>query len=370
MAEAKKTMKKRPATIDVPAQIPAEAPIAPLVGPSTEAIAAEPEPEAAIPAAASAEPSTGPEQPLADPGDDRQRDGTIDPAPPEPHRTGTPYLSLLLGGGAGAIFGVAAAILYPILLPPAADTAERTRAAALEQRIAALETRPDRTGQIQAIATSLADLQRKLGAPGQPADTTEISARLKSIEESIAGLKDRQSRQSGATLLSAAGILHSVFDRGAPFAAEFAAIEAILSKEGGPLPDMTALRNLAPGGAATSAQLADRLKALTPALLSADAPAATGSLFDRLERSAATLVKIRPSGTGTGLDTASALSRMEAASRRDQLDTALTILAGLPEPVRRAATAWEVEARSRDAAALAIRSLESRALQLVRSSLN
>lgn len=168
------------------------------------------------------------------------------------------------------------------------------------------------------------------------------------------------SPHDAATLAVVAGSLRQQLDRGAPFAREMSALERL----GADPATLGRLKPLAPQGAPSAARLAQDFAPLAPAMLRAARPApADGDMMDRLARSAASLVRIRPAGETAGEDAAALISRIEAALQRGDLTEALSAFDRLPLEAREPARDWAARARQRVEADAAARGLLDQALE-------
>ena len=111
--------------------------------------------------------------------------------------------------------------------------------------------------------------------------------------------------------------------------------------------------------------LADRFRALRPALVASEATAPPSGVLDRIAASASSLVKVRPVAAQAGSDVTSVSSRIEAALQHDDLDAAITEASSLPEKAKVRAADWINEAKARQAGLLALRALEGDALKMI-----
>ncbi|MBY0610666.1 MAG: hypothetical protein K2P80_00625 [Beijerinckiaceae bacterium] len=287
--------------------------------------------------------------------------------------------AVLAGAVAGAAFGALAALFLPVLRgrPRTIDLAPlETRLSALEKR----DTGAD-AARLQALGDQIAELQRQLAgqrealsAVKQTATTgvsneiAPLAARVQGLEQSgqalatkVSGVASGQTTSIAASLLAATQSLRSAFERGAPLQPELKAVEAISGKGD----RLMALKPYATAGAPTVRALAERFRALRPGLVNADAAPASNGILDRLAATAGSIVKVTPVGAQPGSDTASVLSRIDAALQRGDADLALSEAAGLPEKPAQAASAWLGELKARQAAAAVLRGLENDALQVI-----
>ena len=95
-------------------------------------------------------------------------------------------------------------------------------------------------------------------------------------------------------------------------------------------------------------------------------PAQEGEdLMDRLSRSAASLVRIRPAGDNTQDNAPALISRIEALLQRQEIGAAVALFEKLPAPVQEPARAWAVQAKARAQADAAARTLIAQAINMI-----
>jgi hypothetical protein len=87
--------------------------------------------------------------------------------------------------------------------------------------------------------------------------------------------------------------------------------------------------------------------------------------MDRLSRSAASLVRIRPAGDSTQDNAPALISRMEAHLQRQEIEAAVTLFEKLPAPVQEVARAWATKAKARAQADAAARNLVAQAINMI-----
>jgi hypothetical protein len=87
-----------------------------------------------------------------------------------------------------------------------------------------------------------------------------------------------------------------------------------------------------------------------------------GDILDRLARSAASLVRIRPAGESAGEDAPALVSRIEGALQRGDVAEALALYDRLPAEVKEPGRDWATRARQRVDAEAAARGLLDEAL--------
>src|SRR5262249_1813233 len=194
----------------------------------------------------------------------------------------------------------------------ARDAKSRADAAA-EEANKATATRPE-TGErrdLDALAARVAAVERLEQTIGQR------------VDQSMAGAPAHRT----ARLAVVAAALRAAVERGAPFAAEFAAAKALAT-------DNTALAPLEPAaanGVPSAEALARDLHQLAPALTNAaGTPAHEGGILDRLQSNAERLVRVRPVGETPGDDPSALVSRAVAKADRGDIAGALADLDRLP----------------------------------------
>jgi len=260
--------------------------------------------------------------------------------------------------------------------PATGDTASASRLAAIEEAIKSLQgniadlaRRADDNAAATREARGRADASLLAADAARSAversNVEALGNRIAALERTTTALADELAKRTTSSadrplrLAVAAQVLRAAVERGDPFAAELAAVKPLA-----PDPQaLTPLEAFAASGAPTQAALARQLSELTPVMLRlAEAPAAGGSFFERLQANAERLVRIRPIDEAPGGDPAAIISRIEAKAARSDIAGALTELAQLPAPVRAPAEEWIKQAQGRNAAVAANRQLASDAL--------
>lgn len=344
----------------------------------------------------------------------------VPPPPPEPRaettaRLGAPLaLSALVGAVAGAVVAGAAwwgldsrssadpelvARLENLERTPRADA--QAALAALDKRVAALESGRDALGQkiaalesaaaatkgsaeaakaarddaAKALALASAAPRNATGSAGaapaggalddrlakveadlaaiarRPVDLAPVTQRLDRLEATLAAPKteSRAPAESVAPGRDAAGlavVAQALLDRlraGAPFPVEATALDHL----GADPVKLAALKPLAAHGAPSAAALAADFARVAPAVLAAAATPAAGGVVDRLLANMSKVVRVTPIGEVAGDDPAALVSQIDAALGRGQVAAALAAWARLPEPARRASQDWADAAQSR-----------------------
>jgi hypothetical protein len=198
----------------------------------------------------------------------------------------------------------------------------------LEQRIAAIEAR------LQPLAAAVA------------ASKVDVSADQDNLRKAVAA-------SNAAALVVVAQSLVGALDRGAPFASEVAAAATL-----GADPDRLAvLQPVAGKGVPTAAALAESFAPLAAPILTGTQSKQPQSILDRLERGAASLVRVRPVGEATGNDPAALVARIEGALGHGDVAAAVAAWDQLPAAAKNVTADWASDAHARaaaDAAAQAI----------------
>ncbi len=285
-----------------------------------------------------------------------------------------------LGGLVGAIVAsgvfLAAPKLLPQLLP---DDGLKQQVAALQASVKTSETSPK---SLAALQEPLAALDARLKAlegksaelpPAKDAapapDVSGIEARLAKLETVQTATKAENriimeqsaaaSKQDvSANLAVAIQALNLTAARGAPFAAEFAAAEAL----GADKAKLDTIKPFAasglPNNAALGAELNNLAKASEKSATSQDAAGPPKSYWDRLSAGAANLVKIR-SKDAPEVASVAPISTLLA---KGAVSDAVALQAKLPEPLLSATKPWAEKAAARAAAEAALQGLWNDAL--------
>ncbi|MGB6732797.1 MAG: mitofilin family membrane protein [Xanthobacteraceae bacterium] len=200
---------------------------------------------------------------------------------------------------------------------------------------------------------------------GQKSDLDALANRVAAVESAVKALSENAAHPAegandqAARLTIAAEELRAAVERGAPYRAELAAVQAL-----GVTQDATApLEPFAAAGVPTPAALAHQLAALTPELRRASEPSSGGSTFlERLEAHAQHLVSITPVDAPAGNEPSAVMARIEADAERADIAAALTDIAALPETAKPRAADWARKAKAREAAIAASRQIAAAAL--------
>ena len=260
---------------------------------------------------------------------------------------------------------------------PAADPASTARMETLEKSLAALrgELATSRA-QSEKLASAITEVKSAPRADGAPApDLSAIDARIAKIESAVRtqaaeiaqqGSKIADSKAADDLPLRrvvAAALLDVLVRTGDPYSAALAAAKSLA-------PNADALKPLdqfAASGVPNAGKLAGELLTLVPKLTPAapqDAPTTGSGIMDRLQAGAAKLVKIERTDTA-GTDRGAVVARMTAAALRNDSNEARRELKTLAPADRAAAQAWLDKADARDAALAASRQFAADAMAVL-----
>jgi hypothetical protein len=212
-------------------------------------------------------------------------------------------------------------------------------------------------------AVDLSSVEKRISALEQRPVVQSDDARLNKIESDLVSVAKNiavTSNNGPATAVVAAS-LQQKLQRGEAFAREIAALE----KLGADAKSLEALKPLAQG-APSAQKLAQDFSPLASAMLRVAQPTQEGEdLMDRLSRSAASLVRIRPAGDSTQDNAPALISRIEAHLQRQEIEAAVALFEKLPAPVQEPARAWAVQAKARAQADAAARTLIAQAINMI-----
>jgi hypothetical protein len=215
----------------------------------------------------------------------------------------------------------------------------RTRASAAEKGMTQLRD-------------NIQNLSKNTSAGLSPADLDAVQKRLATLEQAT---KVAPVDNAARLALSAAALRDAVAS-GTPFTAELDEVKSLGADE----KFLTPLVPFAATGVPTIAVLAQELRTLMPAVLKASGEQPlTGGYLERLEASAAKLVRIRPIDAPAGDDASAVLARVEKEAATAAIDDALVDLGKLNTATRAPAQGWIAKAQARQAALAAARQLTS-----------
>jgi hypothetical protein len=202
------------------------------------------------------------------------------------------------------------------------------------------------------LRDSVQSLSKNTTGGVSPADVDIVQKRIAALEEAAkAPLADNAAR-----LALAAAALRDAVASGEPFVAELDEVKSLGADE----KSLAPLVPFASSGVPTIKMLAQELRALMPVLMkTSGAQAPAGNYLERLEASAARLVRIRPVDAPAGDDASAVLARLEKEAASAAIDDALTDLGKLDVATRAPAEAWIGKAQARQAALAAARQLAS-----------
>jgi hypothetical protein len=199
----------------------------------------------------------------------------------------------------------------------------------------------------------------------QRGDIEALTNRIVTLENTVKTLTAAATEAAPETddrparLSVAAEALRATVERGAPYQAELAAVQALGVDRAATVP----LQPFASQGVPSVSVLARELTALTAALEGAAEPAATDATFlDRLKANAQKLVRITPAGAPPGNDPADVIARIKFDAAHGDIDAALADIKQLPDPEKALAGDWIKKVQSRDAAVAASRRIAADAL--------
>jgi hypothetical protein len=197
-------------------------------------------------------------------------------------------------------------------------------------------------------------------------DIAALTNRVVTLENAVKALTTAatepapQTDDRPARLSVAAEALRATVERGAPYQAELAAVQALGVDRTATAP----LAAFASQGVPSASALARELTDLTPALENAVEPAAAtdATFLDRLKANAQKLVRITPAGAPPGNDPADVVARIKFHAADGDIDAAVADIKQLPAPAKALAADWIKKAQSRDAAIAASRQIAADAL--------
>ncbi|MBX6424304.1 MAG: hypothetical protein IRZ09_00020 [Variibacter sp.] len=234
---------------------------------------------------------------------------------------------------------------------------------ALREEVAALRRRVD---EIAAAAAAARDAAARAAgsssaaSAGAAGEIDNLGRRVGSLEAVARTLQERlaadstRDRDRAARFAAAALALRLAVERGEPYAAELAAMEALVENPERLKPLEEAATEGIVGAGALARELSRLIVGLRPP---ADAGPETGGLLDRLQASASKLVRIRPAGEETSPAAEDALAALEAKAARADIAGALAEAEKLPDALRAPLEPWMQKARTRIAALETARAL-------------
>ena len=199
----------------------------------------------------------------------------------------------------------------------------------------------------------------------QRSDIEALANRVAALENAAKALATAAPQPAAQTddrlarLSVAAEALRAAVERGAPYQAELAAVQALGVDRTAAAP----LEPFAKNGVPSAGVLAHELAAITPALQETVEPAvADGTFLERLKANAQKLVRITPVDAPAGNDPADIIARIKFDTGHGDIAAALAAIGRLPETAKTIAADWTKQAESRDAAIAASRQIAANAL--------
>lgn len=200
----------------------------------------------------------------------------------------------------------------------------------------------------------------------QRGDIATLTNRLVTLENAVKALTAAATESAPETddrparLSVAAEALRVTVERGAPYQAELAAVQAL----GVDHAATAVLQPFASQGVPSPSALSRELTNLTPALEAAVEPAAAtdATFLDRLKANAQKLVRITPAGAPPGNDPTNVIARIKFDAAHGDIDATLADIEKLPDPAKALAADWIKKTQSRNAAIAASRQIATDAL--------
>ena len=251
--------------------------------------------------------------------------------------------------------------------PRAVDPVFASRVTAAEnQAKSAAEELASLKGRVDEIAALARAAQSRADAAAGGAEREGVANRIATLEQTVkANEAELIKRGSGAAddrisrIAVAASALREAVERGGAFTTELAAAKSLAPDR----PELVVLEPFATGGIPPTHELARELSSLVPALFNAASDSARdGGFLEKLQASAARLVRVRPVGETPGDDPVTVIARIEAKAARSDIVEGLEELAKLPPALRAPAEAWIKKAQARTAAIAASRQFARDAL--------
>jgi len=244
----------------------------------------------------------------------------------------------------------------------ATSSALRGLKEALEARIAAIVRSPDgapnELADLGPLQTRIDSVEQKLGSLDAALAAPKADVRAQQDRENVASQIEQSSHVQAVAIVAES--LAQRVERGAPFPAEFAALETL----GVGQTELAPLRAFAATGVPTPRKLADQFSALASQVAIIEEAAEDANLLNRLTREASHLVRVRRVGDvdPNDADAPALVARIENALARLDIDEALGIWTQLPDAAKAKSASWGESAKARLDAVNAARSLEANAV--------
>ncbi|WP_147306470.1 COG4223 family protein [Methylovirgula sp. 4M-Z18] len=257
--------------------------------------------------------------------------------PPPPQRSS--FTGHLVSGVIGGVI-VAGAAWF--LLPKGANLDDlNTRIVSLEQQSSDLAAATKNAAGVAQAAKD--DSAKALAAPKQvvqqapPLDLRPMVDRISKLETAVAAPHPELVQGNAAATAVVAQSLAQAIAGGHSFATELSALQGL----GADTAAIAKLKPYADRGAPTLSDLSEQFAGLESTMLdAANGITPEDGFFDRIRKTAANLVQIRPIGATQGDDPAALVSRIEAALQHGDAAEALDAYGKLPDAAKAPAHAW------------------------------
>lgn len=223
---------------------------------------------------------------------------------------------------------------------------------ALEARLAEVEASADAGGENSAALDGVNQQMTELSDSVRSATdgTAAQAGRLDALEQRVAEMAERveaQTAEPGMAMAVAATSLKSAIDRGAPFMMELETYAAIAPE----MPQIAALRDLAASGVPTRTEIEAETADAAGRMIAASTPAnSNASFIERMFTSAQSLVEVRPVGSIEGDSAGAIVARMEVALNQGDYEKAVEEFETLSEPAQVAGREFIGKVQARAAA--------------------
>jgi hypothetical protein len=246
-----------------------------------------------------------------------------------------------------------------------ADAAQAAAEAAKATSEKASQAASDAASKAASEAASQAATQVASQTGVQKNDLDALTNRIAALENAVKALSENAAHPAegaddqAARLTIAAEALRATVERGAPYQAELAAVQALGVSQDAVAP----LQPFAATGVPTTAALAHELETLAASLRrAAETPSGGSTFLERLEAHARNLVQITPVDAPPGDEPAAVMARIEIDAAHADIAAAQSDIAALPQAAKPLAADWFDEAKAREAAIAASRKIAAAAL--------
>ena len=220
-------------------------------------------------------------------------------------------------------------------------------------------------GQVKALDAAIKDLAGRVEGAARAAEaapraavqtvTAAVDPKIAAIGQRVEQAEARIESGRAAPLFAAVQVLAQTFHRGAPFATELTAVEAL----GAPAEQVQVLRPFAERGAPTPQRLQESFAQIAGKLAGdASQPGVMGYV--------SRFVTIRPTEESASATPAAIVGSIEAALRRNDVVAAVANWNRLPEASRNASAEWGAQATRRAAAAKSLADMQAAAAAALR----